>query len=169
MAFQASNRCPIPQAIKTSLPLTEMKKHSKCKARKCNETAQIRGLCRKHHEEQKQADELRQDGQLLLEKGRIDDEFAKVEWIRSDLQKLQPWWNRICASLNLQNEDKDLKEEAPYAKEWCLALAIEMVKTERAFRAGTPWDQGKAEIIRDRVWRRLESLEVSREKPQTGA
>jgi hypothetical protein len=142
-----------------------MKKHSKCKARKCNETAQIRGLCRKHHEEQKQADELRQDGQSLLEKGRVDEEYASVEWIRTDLQKLQLWWKRICASMNLQNEDKDLGDEAPYAKEWCMALAIEMVKTERASRAGKPYDQGKAEITRDRVWRRLESLEESREKP----
>jgi hypothetical protein len=76
-----------------------MRKHSKCKARKCNETAQIRGLCRKHHEEQKQADELRQDGQSLLEKGRIDEEYVSVEWIKADLQKLQPWWSRINASM----------------------------------------------------------------------
>lgn len=144
-----------------------MKKHSKCKARKCNEAAQIRGLCRKHHEEQKQADELRQDGQSLLEKGLVDQEHASVKWIKADLQKLQPWWNRISASMNLQNEDKDLKDEAPYAKEWCMALAIEMVKTERASRAGMPCDQGKAEIVRDRVWRRLGGLEENKEKPQS--
>lgn len=146
-----------------------MKKHSKCKARKCNETAQIRGLCRKHHEEQKQADELRQDGLSLLEKGRIDEEYISVEWIKADLQKLQPWWNRIGASMNPQNVAKDLGDEAPYAKEWCMALAIEMVKTERAFRTGKPSDQGKAEIVRDRVWRRLESLAVSNEKIPAGS
>lgn len=67
--------------------------------------------------------------------------------------------------MNPQNEDQDLNDEAPYAREWCMALAMEMVKAERASRAGIPWDQGKAEIIRDRVWRRLEGLEVSREKP----
>ncbi len=142
-----------------------MKKHSKCKARKCNETAQIRGLCRKHHEEQKKADELRQNAELLLEKGRIDEEHVSVEWIKVDLQKLQPWWKRICSSLRLENEDKDLGDEAPYAKEWCMALAIEMVKTEKASRAGIPCDQGKAEIVRDRVWRRLESLEAGIEAP----
>lgn len=145
-----------------------MKKHSKCKARKCNETAQIRGFCRKHHEAQKNADELRQDGQLLLEKGRIDEGYAAVEWIKTDLLKLQPWWIRISVAMNLQNEDQDLKDEAPYVKEWCIALAMEMVKAERASRAGTPWDQGKAEIIRDRVWRRLEGLEGGTEKPPTG-
>lgn len=142
-----------------------MKKHSKCKARKCNENAQIRGLCRKHHEEQRQADELRQDGQSLLERGRIDEEHASVEWIRIDLQKLQPWWNRISVAMGPQNEDPALKEEAPFAKEWCMTLAMEMVKAERASRAGIPWDQGKAEIIRDRVWRRLEGLEASKEMP----
>lgn len=142
-----------------------MKKHSKCKARKCNETAQIRGLCRKHHEEQRQADELRQDGQSLLEKGRIDDEHASVEWIRMDLQKLQPWWNRISVAMSPQNEDPVLKDEAPFAKEWCMTLAMEMVKAERASRAGISWDQGKAEIIRDRVWRRLEGLETGKELP----
>jgi hypothetical protein len=145
-----------------------MKKHSKCKARKCNETAQIRGLCRKHHNELKLADELRQDGQSLLEKGQIDEEYAAVEWIRSDLQKLQPWWHRISAAMDLQNKDQELKEEAPYAKEWCMTLAIEMVKAERAFRAGAPWDQGKAEIIRDRVWRRLDGLAAGTEKPSAG-
>jgi hypothetical protein len=146
-----------------------MKKHSKCKARKCNETAQIRGLCRKHHEAQKQADELRQDGQSLLEKGLVDQEHVAVDWIRTDLPKLRPWWTRISAAMNPQNEDKDLGEEAPYAKEWCMALAMEMVKAERASRSGTPEEQGKAEIVRERVWRRLESLEVSGGKPQTGA
>lgn len=145
-----------------------MKKHSKCKARKCNESAQIRGLCRKHHNEQKQADELRQDGLALLEKGRIDEENAAVEWIKTDLQKLQPWWIRISAAMNLQNEDKDLGDEAPYAKEWCMTLAMEMVKAERASREGTLWDQGKAEIIRDRVWRRLEGLEAGTGKPPAG-
>lgn len=145
-----------------------MKKHSKCKARKCNETAQIRGLCRKHHEEQKQADELRQDGLSLLEKGRIHEEYVTVEWVKVDLQKLQPWWTRICASMNLQNEDQDLKDEAPYAKEWCMTLAMEMVKAERASRAGAPWDQGKAEITRDRVWRRLDGLEAGKDKPPVG-
>lgn len=143
-----------------------MKKHGKCKARKCNETAQIRGLCRKHHEEQKQAHELRQDGLSLLEKGRIDNEYVTVKWIKADLQKLQPWWNRI--SVDIKNESNDLGDEAPYAKEWCMALAIAMVKTERASRAGATYDQGKAEIVRDRVWRRLESLVESSEKAPAG-
>lgn len=84
------------------------------------------------------------------------------------MQKLQPWWNRISAAMKLQNEDQDLKGEAPYAREWCMTLAMEMVKAERASRAGTPWDQGKAEITRDRVWRRLEGLEGGTEKPPTG-
>lgn len=145
-----------------------MKKHSKCKARKCNETAQIRGLCRKHHEAQKQADELRQDGQSLLGKGLVDQEHVTVEWIKTDLQKLQPWWSRISAAMNLQNEDQDLKDETPYAKEWCMTLAMEMVKAERASRAGTPSDQGKTEITRDRVWRRLEGLETGTKNPPTG-
>lgn len=147
-----------------------MKKHSKCKARKCNETAQIRGLCRKHHEAQKQADELRQDGQSLLEKGLVDQEHVAVDWIRTDLPKLQPWWTRISAAMNPQNEDKDLGEEAPYAKEWCMTLAMEMVKAERAFREGSLGDQGKAEMTRERVWRRLEGLEAGtgNHKPGSG-
>ncbi len=66
--------------------------------------------------------------------------------------------------MNLQNEDKDLGDEAPYAKEWCMALAIEMVKTERASRAGKSCDQGKVEIVRDRVWRRLASLKESSDR-----
>ena len=172
--FQGGNPDPITSQhyhLQQSTRLkrsAKMKKHSKCKARKCNETAQIRGLCRKHHGQQKQADELRRDGQTLLEKGRIDEEYASVEWIRTDLQELQPWWNRISAAMSLQNEDADLGDEAPYAKEWCMALAIEMVKTERASRTGKPCDQGKAEIVRDRVWRRLASLEESSHRPPAG-
>lgn len=145
-----------------------MKKHGKCKARKCNESAQIRGLCRRHHDEQKRADELRQDGQSLLEKGLLDQEHATVEWIRTDLLKLRPWWTRISAAMSLQNEEHDPKDEMPYAKEWCMALAIEMVKAERASRTGVPWDHGKAEIVRDRVWRRLEGLEAGTGEPPTG-
>ncbi len=49
-----------------------------------------------------------------------------------------------------------------------MTLAMEMVKAERASRTGTAWDQGKAEITRDRVWRRLEDLEAGTKKSPTG-
>lgn len=104
----------------------------------------------------------------MLEKGLVDQEHVTVGWVRTDLQKLQPWWTRISSAMNLQNEDQELKDELPYAKEWCMTLAMEMVKAERASRTGTAWDQGKAEITRDRVWRRLEDLEAGTKKSPTG-
>lgn len=137
-----------------------MKNKSTCRYPHCNEIWHLGGLCSKHYEEGRAKEELRGEAVRSLHWGVIDGVRPSNEVARSELVKIQRWWNEVCNALNFGHKHSVLRDEVEFAKEWCIALAEQIVNIERAFRAGTLRETDDMFVATQLwVWERFENLE----------
>jgi len=134
------------------------KKIIQCTRRHCNGPLYLGGLCRFHHDESAEKERLRDAALTLLHLGVIDDKLPEDEGLKSESEMLRKWWNKVCRAQNMQIVDPILQDESPYAGEWCISLAQEMVLATRATRRGETVSPS-LEFCREWVWERFNNLE----------
>ena len=76
-----------------------------------------------------------------------------------ELQRIQKWWNEICAAEIAGREHPVLKDETQYGTHWCIAIAQEIIDGERDLRAGKPEDMEIRKYRRAEAWERFANLE----------
>jgi len=134
------------------------RRSSSCKKSRCEEPAEIMGLCHEHYAEHVEAQMCCDEAIRVLHHGILDGQTIQKTELAEEFRKLQEWWRRACDSINFQRKDPILRDEAKYASEWCISLAQVIIKEERLFRNGNvrppPWN-----FIRDSVWDRFKNLE----------
>lgn len=134
------------------------RKEVACKHPQCEEIAEVDGFCSEHltefNQKRKNRDEVVQVLHSSVLKGKL---FQKPE-LKEEFKKIQKWWHRACDSVNHRREDPILKDETQHALEWCIALALELVQEEKAFRDGDALNTA-SNFTRDWVWLRFKNIE----------
>ena len=129
-----------------------------CSVGTCTEPPYLGGLC-KEHSDDRALKERRRDAALnALHMGEVEGRLPDDPELREELLRLQTWWGRACDSVNHERENELLKDEAPYAIEWCISLAAEIVVAEIAIRQrnDVPYT---LQATRYWVWERFSNLE----------
>ena len=129
-----------------------------CAHSQCDELAEASGFCLEHYAEFKQQRKNRGEAVQTLHSGIVKGQLFQKAELKDEFEKIQRWWHRACDSVNYKKEDPILKDEAQYATEWCIALTLELIQEEKAFRAGDTL-QTSSNFTRDWVWLRFKNLE----------
>lgn len=129
-----------------------------CAHSQCEELAEASGFCPEHYAEFKQQRKNRDDAIQTLHSSIVNEQLFQKAELKEEFEKIQQWWRRACDSINYKKEDPILKNEAQYATEWCIALTLELIQEEKAFRAGATL-QTSSSFTRDWVWLRFKNLE----------
>lgn len=117
------------------------------------------GYCVEHHEERETARVNREDALRLLHRGVIDDGRPELPEHADELKRLWHAWSETCSVTNHQFRSKLVPaEEAEYAVEWCIIIAIAILDAERAAKAGRKPDYMVQEN-KKHAWRRFDFLE----------
>lgn len=124
----------------------------------CTEPPHSGGLCREHNDERIHKNRRRDAALNALHTGAVEGRLPDDPELREELQRLRTWWERACFSINHQRENEILKDEAPYAIEWCISLAVEIVAAETAIRQGNNIPH-TLQATRGWVWERFSNLE----------
>ena len=115
-------------------------------------------LCRSHYEKQTEKLRCQSEAIYLLHHNTLNDRSLLHQELTEEFRKLQRWWHRACEAMNFQREGPILRDEATYALDWCVSLAVVMIRKENAFRGGDKrldaWDPTRAS-----VWERFKNLE----------
>jgi hypothetical protein len=135
------------------------RKNYECALDDCREPPYLGGLCKAHHQIRSERDELRQQAIRTLHRLTIFEGPVEEPSLREELLRINRWWDRACFSLIYRITDEVLGDEARYAQEWCISLAEEIIKAEKAFRAGLP-APATLEFERSLVWSRFANLEA---------
>ena len=130
-----------------------------CKAPGCNKPLYLGGLCKRHDAEDAAKARRRSDALALLHTSSLDNEPLHMPELREELYRLQKWWWRVCSSLQLQQVDPVLQDEAEYALEWCIALAQEIADADRSLHNEGAAKTPNLEQTRHWVWERFANLE----------
>jgi hypothetical protein len=136
-----------------------MAKRKVCKKFRCEEPLYMSGLCRKHFEEADQRHRRFMEAADVLHNGVIDGEYIRPGPLREELQRIQKWWDQVCAAEIAGREHPVLKDETRFGTDWCVAIAQEIIDAERDLRAGKPGDTEIRRYRRDETWKRFENLE----------
>jgi hypothetical protein len=94
------------------------------------------GFCQKHYDEHSADERLRDDAVRLLHSSLLDDRQLVSSVLRNELSVVQKWWVLACDATNRHRTDTILKDEAPYALDWCISLAKEIIIADRNTRKG---------------------------------
>lgn len=121
----------------------------------CDERPVSAGYCLTHYTEHEAVRKQRDDAVRFLHHGDVDYERLTDEELRLEAAHLWDRWGKVCAAVSHQRFTAELPaDEAPYAVEWCIGLAKQIVEAERTVRAGKP----KPFRSRD-LWERFENLD----------
>ncbi len=112
------------------------RKKSVCFEYRCDEPPYMGGRCTEHYEQHRQKLQDREDAIEALNNVKVDGSNPTGPSLQERLFDIRKWWFRACDSLAYRSPDSVLRDEAEYAQEWCITLAKEIVKAERAFRLG---------------------------------
>lgn len=134
------------------------RKKIKCAHSQCEELAEGGGFCPEHYAEFKQQRKKRDEAIQTLHSSILNGQLFQCPELKKEFEKIQQWWRRACDSINYKKEDPILKDEAQYATDWCIALTLELIQEEKAFRAGDTL-QTSSSFTRDWVWLRFKNLE----------
>ena len=134
------------------------RKHE-CRRSDCTNLPHLGGLCKQHHEEDIEKREKRKVATAALTSQAIDGRLADNPELRTEMARLSKWWHRACDSIRAERMDEILQDEAEYAMEWCISLAQELVKAERAHRLGESMPSSLG-YTRESVWSRFANLEA---------
>lgn len=107
-----------------------------CSRRHCTEAPYLGGLCVRHHEDARVAEELRHEAVRALHWSTIDENFPTSTEIRDELYWVQGWWRQVSDALNFGRKNVVLRDEVEAAKEWCIALTEQLVLWDRRIRSG---------------------------------
>lgn len=130
-----------------------------CLKHGCSDAPYSSGLCKKHHEEAVRQEHRRKAALNALGTTLIEGRSPENQELREELFRLQKWWDEACNAVNYNKKDSVLGDAAGYAVEWCIALALEIVDSELAFRNGSSSPQS-LEATRQCVWERFRKLEA---------
>jgi hypothetical protein len=131
-----------------------------CRVTGCSEQLYLGGLCRQHHEEQEEHERTRRDSLNALHFGTVDDVLPSDPLLEGDLTKLRGYWDRVCSVLQTQRGTPLMPlDEAPYAQEWCISLATEIVSAQRSINkcGKSAYEYTPSRIW---VWERLHNLDA---------
>jgi len=95
----------------------------------------------------------------VLHDGVIDGEYFRPGPLREEFRRIQKWWHEVCAAENAEREHPVLKDETRCGTDWCIAIAQELIDSERDARAGEPGDTETRKCRRAVTWERFENLE----------
>ena len=107
-----------------------------CFVSRCDEPPYLGGRCKEHYDEDKRKQQERRDAVEVLNNSGVDGTYPTDKSLRQLLSDIQKWWSRAHSAMAYGRTDSVLRDEAEYAAEWCVALAWQIVRAERAFRAG---------------------------------
>lgn len=142
-----------------NIPPMARRKLATCKRSHCNEAAALDGFCSEHHAELVEERDRRDEAVRVLHRGLVDDRgFEKAE-LREEFIRIQKWWHRACDATNYHREDPVLRDEASFALNWCISLAILLIREERSHRCD-PCAQQPYDNAREWVWDRFRNLEA---------
>lgn len=135
------------------------KRKMSCKQPRCGDPAEIMGYCRAHYDEHLEDERLRGEAVRALHSGLIDGHVLANDTLRTELLAIQKWWRVACDAVNYDRDDTVLKDEAPYALEWCISLAKEIVLADEALLKGDRPDHS-LEYTKAWVYDRFSNLEA---------
>ena len=132
-----------------------------CRQRGCSERVHLGGYCVQHHQERQEQEDLRREAVHALHWQTIDDALPSSESVRAELLRVSEWWRQVCDSLNSGRNHPILRDEVEYAKEWCIALAEQLVLWERRVRSGHPDSVADFHLkaTQERVWESFGNLQ----------
>lgn len=139
-----------------------MKGLPKCRHKNCLVRPYLGGLCRDHYEEDEKKSRLRRDAIIALQSATVDDVGLTDNALKQELYQLQEWWFRAADVLKYgMTVDFMPSDEAQYAQEWCISLAIDIVQAERTARNG---ESALSDIhyTREWVWKRFAHLQAGK-------
>jgi hypothetical protein len=126
----------------------------------CSGALYLGGLCRLHYDEQQERDRKRRDSLNALHYGTVDGALPGDPMLRTELEKLRQYWSRVCSVLQTENGTPVMPlDEAPFAQEWCISLAEEIVSAQRSISAGGKSGY-ESTFTRGWVWERLHNLDA---------
>lgn len=135
------------------------KRIHQCHETGCLDTPYLGGYCRKHHGIRELKEQRRSAAVRLLHFSVVDDRIPDHPELKAELFKLQNYWRDACDVNIYRRGTKTMPlDEAPYATEWCIALAQEIVDAELAYRAGGQPASG-LEYCQEWVWNRFNNLD----------
>lgn len=135
------------------------KKHG-CRVIDCPRAPYLGGLCKIHFEEDQRRKERRADAVAALHFGTIDRNLPSVPELSVELSRLRVYWNRACQVANTSCGTAMMPfDEAQFAVEWCISLAMEIVDEERKRTREKPITTSFS-ITREWVWERFKNLDA---------
>lgn len=125
----------------------------------CPELAAVGQYCSKHYEKHEVQRRLRDRAVDALHAGVDSSSEVRTRDLVEEFRALQRWWYRACDGVNYKRSHDLLPlDEAPYAVEWCIALAVELLEAMRCVADGTK-PLGQLDATRAWVWDRFWNLE----------
>lgn len=128
----------------------------------CTEAAALTGLCLVHYERRELRERARTDAVDAVHEGVPYTADAGVANLAQEFRSLQRWWWRACDGVNYKRSHEKLPlEEAPYAVDWCISLAVELLEAMRLVSSG---GEPHARLVATRswVWDRFWNLQEGR-------
>lgn len=133
-------------------------KKRECRKDHCSEAPYLGGFCEKHEKEETEKERRSNNALKALETATIGGRLPDNPELRDELLRIRKWWFKACDALNYNQKDNVLLDDAKFATEWCIALALEIVDAEIAFRKNLPAPVS-LQYTRDLVWDRFSNLE----------
>ena len=139
--------------------MVRRKKPYRCAKDRCEYLPYLGGLCKTHYEEQEVERSLREAALKSIHEGVIDDSTLTIPNLKAELDRLRTyWWAARDVNIARRGTPTMPLEEAPYAQEWCIRLAEQIVIAERAEREGKKPGY-PLEECQNWVWQRFENLD----------
>lgn len=128
----------------------------------CTEPAALAALCLVHYKRHELRERARSCAVDALHEGVPYAAEVGVANFAQEFRSLQRWWWRACDGVNCKRSHEKLPlEEAPYAVEWCISLAVELLEAMRLVSSsGEP--PARLADTRSWVWDRFWNLEEGR-------
>lgn len=99
-----------------------------CPEDRCDAVAGPGGRCDKHQQVHEAQTAFTEAAVKALHYSQVDGTHVTCEPAQTELARIQVWWRRVCDSLNYRVPDSILRDEAEYAKFWCIRVAEQVVQ-----------------------------------------
>jgi hypothetical protein len=128
-----------------------------CKHKACGLPVEMAGFCVAHYQEdlENRRQETVAINTLHSQSGAIT---IKNRELSEELSRLKGLWDIACHAANSNIKNTVLKDQAPYAVEWCISLAKELILADRALIEGRAVS-GSLEYTRNSVWSRFAEID----------
>jgi hypothetical protein len=142
-----------------------MRKIRLCNKEHCQNEPHRGGLCRSHYEEHERETLLRSQAITALHTGTVNNMLIADHALHNELEEIREKWSLVCAvSISRLGNDLLPLNKAEYASEWCISLAVEIIKAQRDLDAGEHISSSY-ERTRQWVWEQFRLLEYVSDGP----